>query len=393
MPPNPQGALDPSASRTSFIPFPMKRTIDGNFGNASGHAVNVQLPPKQPIKQSINPQSFDKENQQNFKSFIAPLFQKQNKSTTDTTKLSTSTSTTSDERGFASKTLLPLDDKTNTSRVEKPHEWDDLDAEDANDPLMISEYVEEIMQYMRTLEAKTMPNPNYMETQKELEWDMRAMLVDWMIEIHHKLKLLQETLFIAVNSVDRFLSQRPVSLAKLQLVGIAALLIASKFEEVVSPSISNFVYLSDNTFNDKEILKAERYMLHVLNYSLTYPSPLTFLRRISKADNYDIRTRTLAKYFMEVVLMDETLLNCPPSMMAAASLWLARRMLGRGMWNANLIHYSGNYTEEQIICFSSKIVEYLKKPTKYEAVFNKYSSKKYMKASIFSQEYVRSREL
>ena len=181
-------------------------------------------------------------------------------------------------------------------------------------------------------------------------------------------------------------------MAKLQLVGVAALLIASKFEEVVSPSVSNFVYLSDNTFDDKEILKAERYMLHVLNYSLSYPSPLTFLRRISKADNYDIRTRTLAKYFMEVVLMEEALLDCPPSMMAAASLWLARKMLGRGAWNANLIHYSGDYTEDQIMHYALKIVEYLKKPTKYEAVYNKYSSKKYMKAAIFSQEYVRSCE-
>lgn len=274
-------------------------------------------------------------------------------------------------------------------------QWQDLDAEDASDPLMISEYVVEIIEYMRILEAKTMPDPNYIETQKELEWPMRTTLVDWMIEIHYKLKLLPETLFIAVNMVDRFLSLRTVSLAKLQLVGVSALLIASKFEEVISPSIANFVYLADNSFDDKEILKAERYMLHVLNYSLCYPSPLTFLRRVSKADNYDIRTRTLAKYFMEVILMDEGQLTCAPSMMAAASIWLARKMLSRGEWNANLEHYSG-YSQEEIIPYVNRMIVWMRKAgasssgSKHEALFNKYSSKRFMKASVFTQEYLRS---
>lgn len=171
-----------------------------------------------------------------------------------------------------------------------------------------------------------------METQKELNWHSRSVLIDWLIEVQWKLKLLPETLFLSVNIIDRFLSSRSVSLVKLQLVGMAATLLASKYEEVLSPSIANFVYLSDNAYDEGELLKAERYMLHVLNFSLAYPSPLTFLRRISKAEGYDVRSRTLAKYFMEACLLNSNFVSCPPSMIAAVSVYLAREMLKSGPW-------------------------------------------------------------
>lgn len=204
---------------------------------------------------------------------------------------------------------------------------DDLDAEDKDDPLMISTYVEEVFSYMRELEIKTLPKPNYMDNQSELKWQMRSLLVDWIIEVHYKLKLLPETLFLAVNITDRFLSSRAVSTAKLQLVAVSALLIASKYEEVVSPSVDNFVVLTDRTYDNQEILKAERYMLHVLDFFLGFPSPMNFLRRASKADNYDIRNRTLSKYLMEVALLDERFLPYPSSQIAASALYLSKRML------------------------------------------------------------------
>lgn len=161
---------------------------------------------------------------------------------------------------------------------------------------------------------------------------MRAILVDWLVEVQWKLKLLPETLFLSINLIDRFLSKRAVSMVKLQLVGLTATMIASKVEEVLSPSVANFIYLSDNAYETQELLKAERYMLHVLNFCLSYPSPLTFLRRCSKAEAYDVRTRTLGKYLMETALLDESLLDCPPSMLAAMSIFVARQMLNSGPW-------------------------------------------------------------
>lgn len=168
--------------------------------------------------------------------------------------------------------------------------------------------------------------------QKELEWHMRSILVDWLIEVQWKLKLLPETLYLSINIIDRFLSCRAVSLSKLQLVGLAATLLASKYEEVVSPSINNFIFLSDNSYLADDLLNAERYILQILGFSLAYPSPMSFLRRISKAEGYDIRSRTLAKYLMEVALLDQNFVSCPPSMLAAVGIYAARLMLKCGPW-------------------------------------------------------------
>lgn len=99
-----------------------------------------------------------------------------------------------------------------------------------------------------------------MERQKDLHWKMRGILVDWLVEVHQKFRLLPETLFLAVNIIDRFLSLRVCSLPKLQLVGITALFIASKYEEVMCPSIQNFIYMADGGYTDDEILKAEQYV-------------------------------------------------------------------------------------------------------------------------------------
>lgn len=96
---------------------------------------------------------------------------------------------------------------------------------------------------------------------------MRGILVDWLVEIHTKFRLLPETIFLAVNIIDRFLSQRVVSLVKLQLVGVTALFVASKYEEVVCPSVSNFLYMTDGGYQDDEILKAERYILNMIGAS------------------------------------------------------------------------------------------------------------------------------
>ncbi|KAG4305314.1 hypothetical protein PORY_001484 [Pneumocystis oryctolagi] len=268
-------------------------------------------------------------------------------------------------------------------------DWDDLDADDAHDPLMVSEYVEEIMSYMRELEVLTLPLPDYMDRQKELQWKMRGILVDWLIEVHAKFRLLPETLFLSVNIIDRFLSLRVCSLPKLQLVGITALFIAAKYEEVMCPSIQNFIYMADGGYTNEEILKAEQYVLQVLGYDMSYPNPMNFLRRVSKADNYDIQTRTVAKYLIEISLLDHRFLPFVPSNIAASGIYLARIMVTGGNWNANLIHYSG-YKESDLIPCSKMMLDYLSRSAvKHEAFFKKYASKKFMKASLFVRDWVK----
>ncbi|KAF4260550.1 hypothetical protein KXV68_006862 [Aspergillus fumigatus] len=265
---------------------------------------------------------------------------------------------------------------------------DDLDTEDLDDPLMAAEYVVEIFDYLRDLELETLPNPHYIDHQPDLEWKMRGILVDWLIEVHTRFRLLPETLFLAVNIIDRFLSAEVVALDRLQLVGVAAMFIASKYEEVLSPHVANFSHVADETFTDKEILDAERHILATLEYNMSYPNPMNFLRRISKADNYDIQTRTLGKYLMEISLLDHRFMCYPQSHVAAAAMYLARLILERGAWDATLAHYAG-YTEEEIDPVFRLMIDYLHRPVCHEAFFKKYASKKFLKASILTRQWAK----
>lgn len=264
----------------------------------------------------------------------------------------------------------------------------DLDTEDLDDPLMAAEYVVDIFDYLKDLEHETLPSPDYIDHQPELEWKMRGILIDWLIEVHASFRLLPETLFLTVNIIDRFLSAEIVSLDRLQLVGVTAMFIASKYEEVLSPHVANFSQVADETFSDKEILDAERHVLATLNYNMSYPNPMNFLRRISKADNYDIHTRTLGKYLMEISLLDHNFMPYKQSHVAAAAMYLARLILDRPGWDATLAHYSG-YTEEEIQPVFLLMVDYLHRSVAHEAFFKKYASKKFLKASIVSRQWAK----
>lgn len=264
----------------------------------------------------------------------------------------------------------------------------DLDLEDLDDPLMAAEYVVGIFEYLKDLELETMPNPEYIEHQPDLEWKMRGILVDWLIEVHTRFRLLPETLFLAVNIIDRFLSAEVVALNRLQLVGVTAMFIASKYEEVLSPHVANFSHISDKTFTDEEILDAERHVLATLDYNMSYPNPMNFLRRISKADNYDIQTRTLGKYLMEISLLDHRFMEYRQSHIAAAAMYLSRLILERGPWDTTLAHYAG-YTEEEIDPVFRLMIDYLHRPVCHEAFFKKYASKKFLKASILTRQWAK----
>ncbi|KAF8474741.1 cyclin-like protein [Kalaharituber pfeilii] len=270
---------------------------------------------------------------------------------------------------------------------QKLPQWE-LDDDD-DDPLMVAEYATEIFEYLRSLEDSTMPNPDYMDAQEGLHWEQRGILVDWLIEVHTKFHLLPETLYLAINIIDRFLSIKVVMIDRLQLVGITAMFIAAKYEEVFSPHIGHFRYLADDTFTVEEILRAERFILQTLDYNLSYPNPMNFLRRISKATDYDQDTRTVAKYLMEISLVDHRLMEYLPSHVAAAAMYLSRMILKRGPWDASLVHYSG-YTEEEIRPVFLLLVEYIYRP-KHKAFFNKYASKKFSKVSLLAREWAKAK--
>ncbi|KAJ4476219.1 cyclin [Lentinula aciculospora] len=273
-------------------------------------------------------------------------------------------------------------------RVETIREVFDDDDEEF-DPTMVSEYAEEIFDYMSGLEIM-MPRADYMDSQSELTWDMRATLIDWLLQVHLRYHMLPETLWIAINIIDRFLSQRTVSVVKLQLVGITAIFIAAKYEEILAPSVDEFVFMTEEAFTKDEILKGERIILQALDFQIShYCSPYNWMRRISKADDYDLQTRTLSKFLIEVTLIDFRFLRAKASLIAAVGMYSARMMLG-GDWNDSFVYYSG-YTEDQLYTGHLFIIEKMAERSFHKlALYKKYANKKFLKASTFAVKWSRA---
>ncbi|WAR00193.1 CCNB-like protein [Mya arenaria] len=222
----------------------------------------------------------------------------------------------------------------------------DIDANDKENPQLVSEYVNEIYEYMRMLE--------------EITGKMRAILIDWLCQVHHRFHLLQETLYLTVSIIDRFLQERPVSKNKLQLVGVTSMLIASKYEEMYAPEVADFVYITDNAYTKKEILEMEQTIIRALNFSFGKPLCLHFLRRNSKAGQVDASKHTLAKYLMELTIVEYDMVQYLPSQIAAASLCLSMKLLDGGKWAIKLKYSSSKFMKiSSIAALKSPLVQEL----------------------------------
>jgi cyclin A len=231
---------------------------------------------------------------------------------------------------------------------EKPvDEWDsiphaDIDVGDENDPQLCCVYVNDIYEYLRENEVRYHPK-DYMMYQKDITPHMRAILVDWLIEVAEEYKLSSETLYLAVSYIDRYLSKKTVLRGKLQLVGVAAMLLASKYEEIYAPSVDDFVYISDNTYTKEEVFCMESSLLDTLEFCLTGATTKNFLRRFLKAAGAgaDVTVTMFANYLCELSLHDYSFVKYLPSVVAAASVVLSLHTLSKTpSWTSTLEYYT-----------------------------------------------------
>ncbi|NXR54496.1 CCNB2 protein, partial [Hippolais icterina] len=264
---------------------------------------------------------------------------------------------------------------------------EDIDAEDWENPQLCSDYVKDIYLYLRELELQQAVRPHYLDG-RVTNGRMRAILVDWLVQVHSRFRLLQETLYMCVAIMDRFLQSHPVPRKKLQLVGVTALLVASKYEEILCPDIADFVYITDNAYTTYEIREMEIIILKELNFDLGRPLPIHFLRRASKAGEADAKQHTLAKYLMELTLIDYDMVHHRPSEIAAAALCLSQKILGHNKWGTKQQYYTG-YAEDSLVMtmkhMAKNVVKVNEKLTKYTAVKNKYASTKLLTISTIPQ--------
>ncbi|KAF3319916.1 cyclin-A3-1-like protein [Carex littledalei] len=200
------------------------------------------------------------------------------------------------------------------------------------DPQMVALYASDIDQYLRSMEVepKRRPLPNYMETtQVDVTADMRGALIDWLVDVAEEYKLVSDTLYLTVSYIDRFLTYNAIKRQRLQLLGVSAMLIASKYEDIFPPNVNDFCLVTAKTYNKQEIVEMERDVLAFLKYEMGNPTIVTFLQRFIKdGQEYDefsnLDLEFLAHYLAELSLMDYGCIKFLPSVVAASAVFLAR---------------------------------------------------------------------
>lgn len=195
-----------------------------------------------------------------------------------------------------------------------------------------------------------------MDFQPVINSHMRAILIDWLVQVHKNFDMMPESLYLTINIIDRYLSVKTVPISELQLLGISALLLSSKYEEIRSPTVNDLVnvnsliYVSDNTYSREQILAMELAILSHLGWYLTVPtSSYVFTVRYTKASlPSDNEVVDMAFFFIELLMDYLVTISNNPSKLAASAVYAARCTLNNiPAWTETLRHYTG-YAEDQI---------------------------------------------
>jgi hypothetical protein len=257
---------------------------------------------------------------------------------------------------------------------------------------------------------------------------MRAILIDWLEEVHLKFKLMPETLFLTVNLIDRFLEKKQVTRRNLQLVrcpsaaqslaaaspasfsqptlrgvccpsvphilpppptcsvvslqvGVTSMLIASKYEEIWAPEVRDFVYISDKAYTREQILECEKLILNTLKFNLTLPTCYNFLGRFLKAAamHLDRHVSLLASYLTELAQVEASMLKYPYSVISAAAVYVSMVATNNADPYPKALARHSTYSLEAVLPCAAALVELMQKaPTNtLGAVHKKYAAAKF----------------
>ncbi|GER49159.1 cyclin family protein [Striga asiatica] len=224
----------------------------------------------------------------------------------------------------------------------------DID-ENLDDPQLCATIACDIYKHLRASEVKKRPAINFMErVQKDINPSMRAILIDWLVEVAEEYRLVPDTLYLTVNYIDRYLSGNVMDRQRLQLLGVACMMIASKYEEICAPQVEEFCYITDNTYFKEEVLQMESDVLNYLKFEMTAPTVKCFLRRFVRAAAQGLNEapllqfECLANYIAELSILEYSMLCYAPSVIAASSIFLAKFILlpAKKPWNSTLHHYT-----------------------------------------------------
>ncbi|CAD7946604.1 unnamed protein product [Amoebophrya sp. A25] len=265
------------------------------------------------------------------------------------------------------------------------------DHMDFGDPQQVTEYAVDIYNFLSAKEqsAEMRVHRGFLDGAAEVSGRMRGILLDWLIEVHYKFKLLPETLYLCVNLIDRFLQKdKCIPKRRLQLMGGTCMLVAAKYEEYRPPEVRDICYIMDNAYQKEDVLEMEVQVLNTLQFSLTTASPLQFLEFFAKGFcGRDSELHYLAQFCLECSIIDAEMTTYLPSQLACVALFTASRVMYPD--NHNKMHeMPGPYDKELMLRMESELVKVIT-AQKDKALGKKYAKDRYKNV----MSYVRKFEL
>lgn len=360
----------PQTKRSSSSPqgAPKKRTAFVDITNAHKIELSNPIKKKGPIKKLQKKASVLVKNDANLKKQAVVNSEE---------KLEIVESHAEIEEQPCTKPLLP----EHLQPPQIPPEFD-IDSEHVSDATHSPEYAKEIFDYLKSREEKFVLH-DYMVHQPNLNTSMRAILIDWLVEVQENFELNHETLYLAVKMTDHYLAVSQVKREALQLIGSTAMLIASKFEERAPPCVDDFLYICDDAYKRSQLIAMEICMLQALNFDINIPVPYRFLRRFAKCVNAGMDTLTLARFICELSLLDMQFVPVRASLLASACLLIALVTKDLGGWTPCLQFHSG-YTVEDLAPVVRKLHHMLSSPpdSKLAIIRSKYAHKVFFEVAL-----------
>ncbi|KAL2325992.1 hypothetical protein Fmac_025050 [Flemingia macrophylla] len=255
-------------------------------------------------------------------------------------------------------------------------ELDNLpNIDDERNQLEVSEYIDEIYRYYWVSEAHNPVLANYMSIQTDITPHLRGILINWLIEVHMKFDLMPETLYLTVTLLDQYLSQVTIKKTDLQLVGLTALLLASKYEDFWHPRVKDLISISAESCTRDQMLGMEKLMLRKLKFRLNTPTPYVFMVRFLKAAQSDKKLEHMAFFLVDLSLVEYEALAFKPSLLCASALYVARcTLLMTPPWT-QLLQKHARYEVSQIRACADMLVKFHKAAGigKLKVAYEKYS--------------------
>ncbi|PRP88577.1 hypothetical protein PROFUN_02988 [Planoprotostelium fungivorum] len=213
---------------------------------------------------------------------------------------------------------------------------------DHDDEVLCGEYSQIIFDILYTQEEEQLAHDNFMKHQKEMTHYHRRVIVDWLADVCNEFQCVNETFFLSVKLLDRYLTlNRDVEKNDFQLVAVTCLSLAAKFEQGLSPSVAQLEEICDGAYAPEVIVDMEVSLLALLDFQVSLVHPMHFLRRYSRAAKCGYFAYNLSKYLCELSMTSAEHQLRKPSLLAAASVYAAQKMLGvEEPWTQQMTQYT-----------------------------------------------------